>query len=256
VRANPENAYIVNGYTTTPSLYPQRHDYYTIAPTAADRKALSFNDYINEVYASRSDETPLTRTPATYNDLIFKKFTDRGYVVKRPQKNISPINGFKKFVMNPALEAVKNVVSANNGNISLNSAYIKQLTDHYFHNLITFPALETVYGAEIYNVQDKNDITKLARRPESKTAIKQFTIDLIQHRAEIGDQLIIAITDQLAHDGILPRDTTDLNYMASNALLEQFRLSPEMLTPDPIRQLKERLTGLPATQDLSRLIVQ
>jgi hypothetical protein len=235
-RAHPENAYIVNGYTTAPSLYPQRHEYYTDLPNVSDRKDQPFNKYIENLYSYTSPDDPLTRTSSPGIDGMFKLFANKGYAVKRPSKTISPMNGFKEFIMKPVIALIKKQ------GITLPREYIKMITDQYFHNLITFPALESVYGGDIYRVQDKTEINKLARRPEAKVAIRQFAINLIQNRLSIADELVNSITDQLTDAGtITGENASDFAYLVSGDLQEQYKADPEELLPVTMKQRKERM---------------
>jgi hypothetical protein len=181
-RANHE-PYIVKGYTTEQSSYPNRFSYFSQYPTAADRKGHPMSDYHEDAFVDsyRWDGQERKLKPeAVERD---KLAVSVGYKQARPPIKLTPVQAFKKFIMHPVMNTVKGWFKAHGTPLQLAKEIPAKIESAIRTNLIIAPVMVRVYGDRIFDVvQDPHEWHKLTQRKEVRDSIAALTGEIVENR--------------------------------------------------------------------------
>ena len=154
---------IVNGYTTTPSLFPYRNLYYHKYPTAAARKGKSLRNYLqnewfNPTYTDDGKVDKWNQEAQDFNTHL----TDRGYT-----KLLKPNNRTYYQLITPFYSALKYLSHKVPFKLSKLASYI-------WNQIVIEPAFSRISGvANVQNVSAE-EAKNLKNQPEVKTAINDI----------------------------------------------------------------------------------
>jgi hypothetical protein len=203
-RRDTSKPYIVKGYTTEQSNYPQRHLYYDTYPLAADRKDHSMRDYIDENAIDEFGDGGYTRTYTQPWQRIAEASTKAGYKFKLPNKKLTNNQVFKYFIMKPLVFAFKKVCKARNYKPNLPPNIMPRIEAYFRDNVIVMPVMKEVYKDKLFQTP-KEEWPKLAQRQAVKDGCKLMLQQMIEDRLspEIGVPLLRSLLDILQKEGAI-----------------------------------------------------
>ena len=176
VKDNTGKNVIVNGYTTEPSLFPYRKEYYSKNPTKASRKNNPWKNYIrNEFYHPVFDATGRKVESVAAEATDFENsITNHGYTRTMKPKDRTSYQAFTERCITPFYQALKY--------LSLRGIPFKlaQLSAYIWKEIVRNPALVHVYGENVFEeVTDAKELAKLCKQREVKDAIERIVVPYI-----------------------------------------------------------------------------
>ena len=198
VKDNSGKNVIVNGYTTEPSLFPYRKQYYSTHATKASRKNNPWKNYIkNEFYHPVFDATgrtvqSISEDAAQFDDLI----SSHGYTRNMRPKKHSSYQAFTARCITPFYQALKYL---NHHNVPFKLA---QLSAYIWKEIVRNPALVHVYGENVLQeVTDAKELTKLCNQREVKDAIENIVVPYISDPKGMFEDILPIVIDQWRQHG-------------------------------------------------------
>jgi hypothetical protein len=232
-KRSDRSPYIVKGYTTEQSAYPQRNRYYTKYPTAAARKGHSYRDFVDhdtiESFADKGFTRVLNKD--AYDTL--QKSRAQGYKVSIPNKSLTNNQAFKYFIMKPLMNAYKEVAYSYDDNLTLEPTLVRNIEAYIRDNIITVPVLVRVYGAGILQMEDKKEWRKLANRKEVKDGCRVMIQRLIENRMtdDVYSALVSSMLDILEQNKGLPDPSLVTKDTLAQDIVAVLHNSPDWVQP-------------------------
>ena len=187
---------IVNGYTTEPSLFPYRREYYSTHPTKESRKNKPWKNFIKtEFYNPTYDATGrgitgISEAAAQFDELI----TDNGYTRTMKPKNRSTYQVFTSRCIAPFYQALRY--------LNLHVPFkLAQLSAYVWKEIVRDPALSYVYGEAVLQVTDKKELAKLCSKQEVKDAIENIAVPILTQARTIFDNVLPIVIDVWRNHG-------------------------------------------------------
>jgi hypothetical protein len=194
--------YIVKGYTTDESSYPMRNGYYTVYPTADQRKGHPMRESNEDAFVSHYTADGQHRVMNEVAVAADKRAVAAGYKQSRPRIQLTPVAAFKKFIMQPILKAIKAAYKAFNVPLTMKSFQPTQAEVGIRNNLIIGPIMKKIYGDDVLKVTDGHEWHKLTQRKQIRDAVAEFTGLFVQSRQGFEDELIAAVLQALNLTGV------------------------------------------------------
>jgi hypothetical protein len=205
--------YIVKGYTTEQSGYPQRYQYYTKYPLASDRKGHSYQDFIDETTVGQFTDGGYTRVPDERVLAALNQSKAQGYRVTLPKEKMTSVQAFKYFIMKPLIKGYKDFCKEFEGYQSqLTGQTVRTLETYLRNNLITIQVLRQLYGDQVLQV-DGTLWKKLAQKKDVKQGCELMTKTLIKNRNmdDVVYALVKSTVDFIAaQNELIPQNVTNL----------------------------------------------
>ena len=222
VKDNTGKNVIVNGYTTEPSLFPYRKQYYSTHPTKASRKNNPWKNYIkNEFYHPAFDATGRTVQSISEEAAAFDDFiSNHGYTRNMKPKKHSSYQAFTVRCITPFYQALKY--------LSLRGIPFKlaQLSAYIWKEIVRNPALVHVYGENVLQeVTDAKELTKLCNQREVKDAIENIVVPYISDPKGMFEDILPIVIDEWRQHGFnMSADNVKDFILASYALVNNVKL--------------------------------
>ena len=222
VKDNSGKNVIVNGYTTEPSLFPYRKEYYSKHPTKASRKNNPWKNYIqNEFYHPVFDATGRTVLSISDDAARFDEtISNHGYTRSMKPKKHSSYQAFTVRCITPFYQALKYL---NHHNVPFKLA---QLSAYIWKEIVRNPALVHVYGEDVLReVSDAKELTKLCSQREVKDAIENIVVPYISNPKGMFEDILPIVIDQWREHGynMTSNDAKDF-ILASYAIVHNVKL--------------------------------
>ena len=189
---------IVNGYTTVPSLFPYRKQYYSTHSTKESRKNHPWQSYIkNEFYQPVYDNTGRNITAYSEEATQFdNNIGQYGYTKRMKPKNRSSYQAFTARCITPFYKALTYLTFRN---VPFKLA---QLSAYIWKEIVRNPALSHVYGAGVLEqVTDPKELTKLCSQPDIKNAIERIVAPYLQNPEEMFNDILPIVIDKWRENG-------------------------------------------------------
>ena len=198
VKDNTGKNVIVNGYTTEPSLFPYRKQYYSTHPTKASRKNNPWKNYIkNEFYHPVFDATGREVQSVDAEATAFENsITSHGYTRTMKPKDRTSYQAFTERCITPFYQALKY--------LSLRGIPFKlaQLSAYIWKEIVRNPALVHVYGETVFQeVTDAKELAKLCKQREVKDAIERIVVPYISDPKVMFENILPIIIDEWRQHG-------------------------------------------------------
>ena len=186
---------IVNGYTTTPSLFPYRNLYYNQYPTAAERKNKSFSRYLQDDWfnPTYTDNGKVNEWNQEAQDLN-TKLTDKGYTKLLKPNNRTYYQLFTQKCITPFYTALKYL----NHKVPFK---LTKLASYIWNQIVINPAFIHIYGEEAIQNLSPEDVKNLRNRPEIKEAINDIVKQYLTNPYSMFTDILPIIVDIWHREG-------------------------------------------------------
>ena len=216
---------IVNGYTTTPSLFPYRRQYYSTHPTKESRKNVPWKKYIkDEFYHPTYDATGRNITGVNEDATRFdENLRTVGYTKSMKPKDATSYQVFTVRCINPFYQALKWLRGSHPVPFKL-----AQLAGYVWKEIVRDPALTHVYGAQVLEtVTDAKEIAKLCKQREVKQAIENIVVPYITNPTGMFEDILPMIVDTWRANGyrMTAHEVRDF-ILVSRAIVNKMQLPP------------------------------
>lgn len=186
---------IVNGYTTTPSLFPYRNLYYDKYPTAAARKGKSLRNYLqnewfNPTYTDDGKIDNWNQEAQDFNTHL----TDRGYTKLLKPNNRTYYQLFTQKCITPFYTALKYL----NHKVPFK---LTKLASYIWNQIVINPAFIHIYGEEAIQNLSPEDVKNLRNRPEIKEAINDIVKQYLTNPYSMFTDILPIIVDIWRREG-------------------------------------------------------
>ena len=186
---------IVNGYTTTPSLFPYRNLYYDKYPTAAARKGKSLRNYLqnewfNPTYTDDGKVDKWNQEAQDFNTHL----TDRGYTKLLKPNNRTYYQLFTQKCITPFYTALKYL----NHKVPFK---LTKLASYIWNQIVINPAFIHIYGEEAIQNLSPEDVKNLRNRPEIKEAINDIVKQYLTNPYSMFTDILPIIVDIWHREG-------------------------------------------------------
>ena len=186
---------IVNGYTTTPSLFPYRNLYYDKYPTAAARKGKSLRNYLqnewfNSTYKDDGKVDKWNQEAQDFNTHL----TDRGYTKLLKPNNRTYYQLFTQKCITPFYTALKYL----NHKVPFK---LTKLASYIWNQIVINPAFIHIYGEEAIQNLSPEDVKNLRNRPEIKEAINDIVKQYLTNPYSMFTDILPIIVDIWHREG-------------------------------------------------------
>lgn len=186
---------IVNGYTTTPSLFPYRNLYYHKYPTAAARKGKSLRNYLqnewfNPTYTDDGKVDKWNQEAQDFNTHL----TDRGYTKLLKPNNRTYYQLFTQKCITPFYTALKYL----NHKVPFK---LTKLASYIWNQIVINPAFIHIYGEEAIQNLSPEDVKNLRNRPEIKEAINDIVKQYLTNPYSMFTDILPIIVDIWHREG-------------------------------------------------------
>jgi hypothetical protein len=176
-----DQPYIVKGYTTDKSNYPDRYRYHTTYPLKENRKGHPMREYLEDQMIDSYSDYGFTRNLKPEADEYAKRVKRAGYNAYHPRPKLSYIQAFKNFVFKPLLSMIKEFYKESHQSLRLPPTYVRELEGLIRDNIVTIPVLTRVYDLNISDLNLKQYWTRLTQRKEVRDGCELVTKYLIDN---------------------------------------------------------------------------
>jgi hypothetical protein len=173
--------YIIKGYTTDKSNYPDRLRYHTAYPLKENRKGHPMAEYLEEQMLDKYDDYGFTRIHKKEADEYAKRVKLAGYKAYHPKSKLSYIQAFKIHVFKPLLNIVKGFFKDMKAALRLPPLAVRQLEGILRDNIITIPVMKRIYDIDFQDDTYKQYWTRLTQRKEVRDGCETVTKYIIDH---------------------------------------------------------------------------
>ena len=186
---------IVNGYTTTPSLFPYRNLYYDKYPTAAARKGKSLRNYLqnewfNPTYKDDGKVDKWNQEARDFNTHL----TEKGFTKLLKPNNRTYYQLFTQKCITPFYTALKYL----NHKVPFK---LTKLASYIWNQIVINPAFIHIYGEEAIQNLSPEDVKNLRNRPEIKEAINDIVKQYLTNPYSMFTDILPIIVDIWHREG-------------------------------------------------------
>ena len=186
---------IVNGYTTTPSLFPYRNLYYHKYPTAAARKGKSLRNYLqnewfNPTYTDDGKVDEWSKEAQDFNTHL----TEKGFTKLLKPNNRTYYQLFTQKCITPFYTALKYL----NHKVPFK---LTKLASYIWNQIVINPAFTHIYGEEAVQNLSPEDAKNLRNQPEIKEAINDIVKQYLTNPYSMFTDILPIIVDIWRKEG-------------------------------------------------------
>jgi hypothetical protein len=205
--------YIVKGYTTDQSSYPQRYYYFNKYPLKDDRKGHSMRDFYEEQAIDGYTNDGYTRVLNKDAVELLSKARSAGYKTSLPRTNMTSNQVFKQFIVKPIIRGYKEFIKEHYPlyQLNLTGLTVRNAEVYLRDNLVTAEVLKMIYGEEELSKIPGDYWKKLANRKDIKIGCEKLIRELVINRNNIMAELILPIFEYFESQGqLIPEDASGL----------------------------------------------